>query len=217
MSTVDRLLAVEGTRADALRVPELERPTRTSHDELAERAGFLRGATRHLLDDVADVHDRTIEIQLESRTDEAAKRSVQDLLDELADLGFAWRQIAQLVGVTVPAVRKWRQGDPASGSHRRDVARLLAFVDVLRSDHLVQDVPSWMEVPLAGSSITAVDVYSHGGARPLLLVAAGHLPTETMLDSFSPSWRDTRSDRFEIAAGSDGQPVIRVLGPEQMA
>jgi hypothetical protein len=213
MSTID-LLTEESTRADALRLPELEQPTRTSQDQLAEQAGFLRGATRHLLDDVADVHDRAIDIQLEGRTDEAAKRGVQELLDELADLGFAWRQIAQLVGVSVPGLRKWRQGEPTTGEHRRAVARLLAFVDVLRSDHLVQDVSSWMEMPLGSSRITGVDVYSQGGAKPLLLLAAGHLSSEDLLDSIDASWRDQQADRFEIATGSDGQPMIRVRRAE---
>lgn len=210
MSTIDRLWTDDRTRADSLVATVVEQPTKTTQDELAERAGHLRGATRFLLEDVAEVHDEAMEIQLEARTDEAAKRSVADLLTELADLGFAWRDIAQLVGVTVPAVRKWRQGEPATGVHRRAVARLLAFADVLKSDHLVSEVSSWMEIPLAGSSTTGIDVYSQGGANPLLLHAAGHLSSEELLDTIDPNWRDALDDRFEVVPGDDGEPIIRM-------
>lgn len=215
MSTIDQLLTGDRTRADAVRPHVLERPTRTSQDELAEQAGVLRNATRFLSEDVADVHDRVLEIQLDGRTDEAAKRAVTDLLNELAEMGFAWRDIARLVGVTVPAVRKWRQGEPASGPNRRAVARLLAFVDVLRADHLVQDVPSWMEIPLAGSAIAGLDVYAAGHTNLLLLHAAGHLTSEEVLDQFKPSWRDESDDRFEIVTAADGASLVRLRQPEQ--
>lgn len=32
------------------------------------------------------------------------------MLSDLAELGFAWRDIARLVKVSVPAVQKWRKG-----------------------------------------------------------------------------------------------------------
>jgi len=210
MSTIGRPWSEDRTRTNAVLDSPVESPTRTTQDELAERAGHLRGATRFLLDDVADVHDEAIDIQMEARTDEAAKRSVADLLNELAELGFAWRDIARLVGVTVPAVRKWRQGEAATGAHRRAVARLLAFVDVLRSEHLVNEVSSWMEIPLAGSRRTGVDLYCDGHEKQLLLHAAGHLSSEELLDCVEPDWRDQLDDRFEIATASDGDPFIRL-------
>jgi hypothetical protein len=215
MTTIDQLLTGDRTRADAVRPQVLDRPTRTSQDELVEQAGELRSATRFLSEDVADVHDRALEIQLDGRTDEAAKRAVPDLLNELAEMGFAWRDIARLVGVTVPALRKWRQGEPASGLNRGAVARLLAFVDVLRADHLVQDVPSWMEIPLAGSAIAGLDVYAAGRAKLLLLHAAGHLTSEQVLDQFNPLWRDESDDRFEIVTAADGAPLVRLRQLEQ--
>lgn len=216
MSAIDRLLTGDRTRADAVVPTTIERPTRTSQDELAERAGLLRGVARLLADDVAEVHGQALDIQLNARTDEAGKRSVPDLLDELAGLGFAWRDIARLVGVSVPAIRKWRQGGAVTGPHRRAVARLLAFVDVLRSDHLVQEVPSWMEIPIAGSSLTGIDLYSLGGANILLLHAAGHVGSEDLLDRVSPDWRDQRDEQFEIVGGSDGEPVIRGREPTRL-
>jgi transcriptional regulator with XRE-family HTH domain len=204
------LLTGDRTRAESVVPAILEPPTRTSVDELADHTGFLRGATRVLTEDVAEVHDNILEIQLESRTDEAAKRSVPDLLDELARLGFSWREIARTVGVTVPAVRKWRNGGSATGANRRSLARLLAFVDVLGSDHLVEDVPSWLEMPLNGSPLTGIDAYCAGAELMLLLHAAGHVSSDQLLDSLDPSWRDRAEDRFEVVTADDGEPMIRM-------
>lgn len=213
MSAIDRLLTGDRTRADAVVSTTIERPTRTTQDEHADRAGHLRGVTRLLAHDVAELHGQALDIQLEARTDEAAKRSVADLLEELGSLGFAWRDIARLVGVSVPAIRKWRLGGTVTGAHRRQVARLLSFVDVLRSDHLVQEVPSWMEIPISASSLTGIDVYALGGAKRLLLHAAGYIGSDDLLDSVSPEWRDQKDGAFEIVEGGDGEPVIRVREP----
>ncbi|MCA1601250.1 MAG: hypothetical protein LC776_06275 [Acidobacteria bacterium] len=216
MSDLTRLLTGDRTRANAVVSTPLEQPTRTSQDEMAETVGLLRGVTQLLANDVADVHGEALDIQLESRADEAAKRSVTELLAELAELGFAWRDIARLVGVSIPAIRKWRQGGTITGAHRRAVAHVLAFVDVLRSDHFVQDVPSWMEIPIAGSSSSGIDIYAAGEAKSLLLYAAGHLASEELLDQVHPSWRIRSDDQFEITSGSDGEPIIRMRDPERL-
>ena len=208
------LLTGDRTRAESVVAPFLNRPTRTSQDELAERVGSIRSMTRVLSDDAADLHRRTIEIQLRSRSEEAAKRAAPDVLNELADRGFAWRDIARMVGVTVPAVRKWRHGDPPTGSHRKAIASLLAFIDVLRSDHFIDDVPSWLEIPLLDSSVTGIDVYAAGLVVPLIMHGAGHIVAEQLLDQFDPAWRDAIDSRFEIITGADGQAAIRLRGAE---
>lgn len=217
MSGVNDLLTGDRTRAESVVPPLFDEPTRTSLDELADRTGFLRSATRTLVDDVAEVHDGVLEVQLDARTDEAAKRAVPELLGELAELGFSWREIARAVGVTIPAVRKWRQGGAATGPNRRAIARLLAFVDVMSSDHLVDDVPSWMEMPIGGTALTGIDAYCAGEERLLLQLAAGHLTSDELLDRLDPTWRSTADDRFEIITADDGQPMIRMRAEEEGA
>lgn len=207
----DRLLAGDRTRSESVATRFIEKPTRTSLDDLVDEAGYLRNRSRLLNNDIAEVHNHALDVQLQARTDEAAKRSVIDLLAELADLGLSWRDIARLVGVSVPALRKWRHGDPASGQNRRAVAQLLAFIDVLRSDHLVQDVASWLEMPLADSGLTGLDVYAAGRHDLLITLAALHLSSEEVLDQFDASWRDRRESQFEIFTADDGQPAIKVV------
>jgi hypothetical protein len=209
MSTNDDLLTGDRTFAESVSRSQIAQPTRTSQDELAAEAGLLRTRARFITQDVTDTHHHALGAQLEARTDEAAKRSVGDLLNELAEVGFAWRDIARLVGVTVPAVRKWRNGELATGPHRRAVARLLAFVDVLRSDHLVQDVPSWLEMPLSTSTTTGLDVYAMARGDLLLAHAAEHLSSEDVLDNINPSWREEIDQRFEIFTAEDGEQAIR--------
>lgn len=210
MSNIDRLLTGDRTRADSVSRTEIAKPTRTSQDELAEETGHLRSRVRYLSEGVADWHHEMLEIQLESRTDEAAKRTVADLLGELAALGFSWREIARLVGVTVPAIRKWRSGEAATGHHRRAVARLLAFVDVLRRDHLVQDVASWLEMPLSTSTTTGLDVYASGHWDLLLAHAANHISSDELLDTVTPPWQQQVDDRFEVFVADDGEQGIRL-------
>lgn len=210
------LLTGDRTRAESVFAPVIDRPTRTSQDELVERAGFFHSMTRVLSDGAADLHRRTIEIQLRSRSEEAAKRAAPDLLNELADVGLAWRDIARLTGVTVPAVRKWRQGDPPTGAHRKAIAGLLAFIDVLRSDHQIVDVPSWLEMALIDSSVTGLDVYAAGLVEPLVMHAAGHISAEQLLDQYDPSWRRAIDSRFEIITAADGRAAIRLRDAETL-
>ncbi|MGH9103705.1 MAG: hypothetical protein ACRDYD_12095, partial [Acidimicrobiales bacterium] len=103
-------------------------PTQVSRartiDELVEDAGHLRNVTRLLGQDVAEagrqvseVHHQVFQAQLNAKARDMAKRPAIEMLDELAGRGFAWRDIARLVGVSVPAVRRWRQGESPTGPH----------------------------------------------------------------------------------------------------
>lgn len=75
----DRLLAGDRTRSESVTTRVIEKPTRSSLDDLVDEAGFLRNRSRLLNDDIAEVHNHALDVQLQARTDEAAKRSVIDL------------------------------------------------------------------------------------------------------------------------------------------
>lgn len=211
MSITDELLEGDRTHSDAAVIPHVfDRPTRISQDELAEIVGAVRSIARQISEEVSGYHHRALDAVLTARTDEAAKRAVPDLLAELADLGLSWRDIARLVGVTVPAIRKWRNGEPATGVNRRAVAKLLAFVDILQSDHLVQEPASWLEMPMGPSSITGLDIYAAGRCDLLIAHAESHLTSEQLLDEFDSGWRNSIDDRFEIFTAQDGEAAIRL-------
>ena len=211
MTDVDRLLHDDRTRADVVSVPPIDR-TRTSYDDAVVISASLKDRARFLFDDVSDLHERSLAVQLEARTAEVAKRSVRDMLTDLAALGFAWRDIARLVGVTVPALRKWRNGEATSGRNRLEVARLLAFVNVLQTEHVIHEIASWMEMPIGNSMLTGIDVYSQGLVLPLLLYGTDHMTAAELIRLADPKAEYRPDNRFEVVTAADGQPVVRVRG-----
>ena len=218
----------DATRADQTLVtstetslPEEVTRTRTI-DDLVEEAGLLRSRTRLLGDDVADtdrqardLHQQMVNRQLDSKARRLAKSGMSGLLNELAECGFAWRDIAALARVSVPAVRRWRQGEAATGEHLLDVAHVVALVETLQDDHLVTDVASWMEMPLAQEApLTAIDLAVAGRLPDVVDVAAGHAAGEAVLDRWRPGWREEYRSEFEVFEAPDGQPGIRLTAAD---
>ena len=195
-------------------VPHIDQPTTLSADLIANAVGALRDDVGILSEDVQAFHTKTLSIQLEARTDEAAKRAPLDLLEELANLGFSWTGIARLAGVSIPALRKWRQGEAPSGDNRRRLARIVAFVGVLEQDHLITDVASWLDVPLAGTNHTGLDLFSGGYVSELLEYAAQKLDSAQLLDKTTPNWRDSSDSQFEVFESEDGGRAIRLKATE---
>lgn len=212
------LIASDRTRTSATTEapPEIRR-TRTTHD-LVEELGLLRSQQRLLEDDVAqmtqplqEAHHRELDRQLNARARALAHREATVLLGDIAAAGFAWRDIARIVGVSVPAVRRWRQGEPPTGAHLLGIARLGAFIKTLQEDHLVAQVASWMEMPLVPEApLTGIDLASDGRLPDLIDLAAGHGTPEALLDDWTPGWRERYASEFEVFEAPDGEPGIRV-------
>lgn len=143
---------------------------------------------------------------LNKRARGAAKLGMPVLLTDLADRGFAWRDIAALAGVSVPAVRRWRQGEAPTGEHLLAVARVVALVDTLEKDHLVTDVASWMEMPLADEApLTAMDLAVAGRLSDVVDAAGEHATGEAVLDRWMPGWREKYGSRYEVFEAADGE------------
>lgn len=209
-------------RTNSLDAPALTEPVRTlTIDErmaVTEQSATLVNQTWVLRADSTDLHDQVVNGHahllgeaLEQRAQNRARGGGQALLDELADEGFAWVDIARLVGVSVPAVRKWRNGGTISGERLADLARVVVLVEWLRDEHHVADVASWLEIPISPAApIRRMDVVQ-SGARDLLIrsmVGDGLAPAD-MLDEFEPDWRTTYASDFEVFDDADGQRSIR--------
>lgn len=211
------LLSADRTRTSATTDAPVATSKTLTIDELVAGVGHMRSVTRLLGDDVAqtarqagEVHRQAFEAQLNLRARDLARRPASSLLDDIAGRGFAWRDIARLVGVSVPAVRRWRQGEPPTGSHLLAIARLLSLIDILRSDHLVAEVSSWMEMPLVPEArLTGIDLAAAGRFADLFDLAAGHESPEPLLDRWQPDWRERYQAEFEIFEASDGEMGLR--------
>ena len=160
-------------------------------------------------------HDQVLEIlETEVRIGSVrrAREPLGGLLDHLSDLGFSWRCIARVLGISVPALRKWRLGGRATGENRRRLATVVAFCDVARSRCHVSDVAGWLETPLhADAPVTGADLVAENRFDLILRLARdqGSDP-EAVLDDFEPDWRDRYSSPVEVFAGPDGMPGLRL-------
>lgn len=202
--------AEQGTASDAVRDYAIPRSETRA---LALQAASLRGEVGLLRDDTSALHHRARNMDMKDRTASKARSSVADLLRELAvDRGMAWADIADLVGVSVAAVRKWRTAGGATPDNRSRLARLAAFLDTL-VDCGVADPAQWVEITLPlpdGYTITPLDVYRRGGEQALLDYACLHIPAEAVLDATMPRWREEWASDFEVHEVPDGHKALRL-------
>lgn len=179
---------------------------------LSLRADYLRTEVEMLGGEVQELHGEARELDLTDRTFEKTKKSVPGLLEELAgERGMGWSDIAEVVGVSISAIRKWRKGGDASPESRLKLARIAALLDVLEEKGLVQDPAAWMEMYLpldSGYFIRPLDLYLEGHVLALIDLAEQRQTVAQVLDQVKPNWRTSRSD-FEVFIDTDGQRSIR--------
>jgi transcriptional regulator with XRE-family HTH domain len=176
------------------------------------RADYLRTEVDMLGGEVQELHSEVRGHDLADRSLEKSKKSVANLLEELAsDRGMGWSDIAEVVGVSVSAVRKWRQGGVASPESRTKLARIAALLDVLEEKGVIEDPAAWMEMDFtleAGYFIRPLDLYLEGHVTELIELAEQRQTTAQVLDQVRPNWRQSRSD-FEVILDDDGERSIR--------
>ena len=199
-----------GTASELIKTPSLSE-TRVLASRLTEDIGGNRAEVRDLQESYNDLHKRSHDVEWRTRTTERAKASVATMLGELADIGFAWRDVARLVGVSVPAIQKWRRGDKASGDSRLKVASLLAACDIIADHYMIEQIASWFEMPLVMSApVTPLDLYAANRGDLVFDLASGHADPEMLLTEFDPEWRERYRSDFEVFEASDGHRSIRM-------
>ena len=176
---------------------------------LTDEIGGGRSMARAVEAEYGDLHRRSFDLEWRKKTVEMGKKSVRTLLDELSGLGFSWRDIARMVHVSVPAVRKWRQGGTASGDNRRSLAGLLAACDLIMNHFQVDEIASWFEMPLPGVPVTPIDLYAADRTDLVFDYASEQADPERLMDEFDPGWRERYRSAFEVVTVSDGIFSIR--------
>lgn len=195
--------------ADITPPPVVSQTGAPSLSQMREDAGHLDNTVKILHDDTGELHGELLIREWEAKTTDLVRQDVPTLLGELSGLGFAWRDIARLVGVSVPAVQKWRRGGSVSGQSRTNAAAALAACQMIALHYLVQDVAQWFECPIMISvPVTPLDLYVAKRVDLVFLLASGKSDPEDVLGGFDPAWRETYRSDFEVFQAEDG-PALR--------
>lgn len=138
------------------------------------------------------------------------KKSSKDLLDVLAtDYGFAWVDIAQMLGVSVPALRKWRTTGNATPTNHQRLSKLAAFVHSLATVGAIESPANWLLLPpLNEFTLTPKEIYTTESAPIILDYACGNISAEVMFDEVVKGWRQTRHSNYEVRKFDDGSSGI---------
>lgn len=206
---------------------ELTRPTgstpafpvtipETSAATIARNAEVLHQQVVLIRQDTAQLRRDALSTELDQLAMENQRRDAPALLNSLREEGFAWRDVARVMRVSVPAVQKWRRGDGiTSGNHLR-IARLAALIGTLRA-HLIGDPVSWLEMPVKENVLLSrMDLLVADRFDIVLELASEEFSASSidpLLDEFDPEWRNKYiDDSFETYVDSEGQVAIRAKG-----
>lgn len=189
-------------------VPNLEQVETRTRISNAERIERDAGKQRR---DAVEWHDKTLRSLLNHRADEKSRLGLSGLLAELtAGRGLGWSSIARLVSVSVPAVRKWRQGGDITPPRLHALARLTAFLELVEAES-VSDAAAWLSLPLDDDQASELacksDVYIAGGFVDLLAYAKGYISRAELLSRTSPQ-RYSRSGEAQVVRAADGRLSI---------
>lgn len=213
MTTSRDVLPTGGNRYKLADLPQ----TKGSTASLADRADVLYRESSDLHGSVRNTRRSANLRDLEFRRSRISQGTpLTEALSKLSDHGFAWRDVARVLGVSVPAVNKWRKGTGVTGENNLKVGKLLALVEML-SDRLVNDPASWLEIPVSeGVALTPMDLLEADRYELVLDLASTHTGdgiVEKVLNEYDPSWRTNLiDDAFESFLADDGAVSIRPRG-----
>jgi transcriptional regulator with XRE-family HTH domain len=186
-------------------------PARAPATSMSNEVAGLRDRVDLLHADVRDLHNGARTQDLEEATSALTQREPRELLDVLAVArGMSWVDIARLVGVSIPALRKWRLGENVSSENRQKLARLTAFLDMIARAP-IHDVAAWMEITLTSdTTLTPADIYLGDRVDLLLERAFERMTAYQLLDQFDADWRRQHAadDRFTKRVADDGNVTL---------
>jgi len=207
-ASLEKLKAMSATAEDSLRAHSV--PV-TGASQLSE-AGRLRDDLSRHADEARQIHRDEIARELDARAPELAQQGAAPLLDQIsASWGLSWTTVARMVHVSDTAVRKWRRGEPVATENLRQLARLVAFLRLIKEQNWVPEVAPWLEMRIAESStLTPTDFYP-AHVDLLFELATHRVSPHEALDRFDSRWRERYSvdSRLTLAQTSDG-PVLRL-------
>lgn len=206
------------TAASTKTIQEPQSPRPTLASSLVKEWAALRKNVGILGLSVVDGHRSALGLAVDELAARCARTESATLLEDLAEnRGLSWTAISKMLGVTIPALRKWRKGEAITGENRGKLARLVAFLDLLVDRLEISDPASWLEIPiLQDVPFTRTDVYAAGRIDLLLEFAEGIHSPERLLDLFHPNWRtDYPPSNWAVFRAADGQLSVKAKEVDQ--
>jgi hypothetical protein len=198
-------------------------PTQTSAVTETDRArqrselsGVIRTLATAVSEAATDMHQGDYMVEHRVRTSELAGAGSKVLLNVLSEFGFAWRDIARMNGVSVPAIQKWRRGEGLTGENARKLASLVAGCEIIQKfNPVITDVATWFEAPIVDEApVTPIDLWSTANQQLVFEHARVDVSSKVdpydTLDAFDPNWRETYRSDFETFRAGDGEMSIRM-------
>lgn len=186
--------------------------TQSTAAQVTHESATLRREVGHLRESAEEIHQKALQSHLSERKQQWGRKSADELLHSLRDWGFAWRDVARVLDVSVPALQKWRKGTSnPTGANRLKLASMVAVIDYVETEWLVNDPASWFEMPIRnGVHVTPLDLLASEQEILVLEFASEQAPSERILDIFEPEWREKFVDSaFEVFTAHDGTKAIR--------
>src|SRR5207244_3710604 len=95
--------------------------------------------------------------------------------------------------------------------NRAQLALVVALLNTLDYQFMIEDPASWLGIPLAGTQYSLMDLVAGGRVDLVLDYAARRLELpERVLDRWMPNWREQYPDGFETFVDSEGHRGLRV-------
>ncbi len=196
--------------------------------ELLREQSFNRaGAYLAHRDAVANHHNVRAEY-VDELVGKLTEVSAADLLAELRRRGLLWSKVAEIVGVTETAVRKWRKGAAIDSTHRHRLSRIAALGQIY-DDYAIPGSPTafgeWLDSNIVSRfSATPMQLLALNREsdvavlQPLLdwmLEEPDATHAERLLDQYlGTQWREDAQEEqhFRIVTNGAGERILLVDG-----
>lgn len=186
----------------------LENPTRNSDYNPESHASEC------LVEQSSDFVSEFSDTNLDAKTSNNSEQPSKALLNKLLDMGFAWTHVASMIHVPVHIVRDLDcdegNSENLSEAPHKNLAQLLALIEMLEEKLPNHNIASWLETTLDGYYYSGIDVISKNQIDLLVKYADGEISNTDLLDNCFPNWRGNFDERIEIFTASDGENSIRL-------
>lgn len=180
---------------------------------LPQFVGFIPDAASSYSRPIASID--ALESGYELRLNSALGQSVGTNLNKLTLRdGLRWNAIAEILRVSIPAIRKWRLKEVRPRrKHRERLASLVAFLDTLRMAGVEEPGGLVGTRLLPSYTLTLSDIFEPRHV-PLLLqsLTDDKASRESMLDALGlKQWRERYRADVEIHIAADGEQAMRLI------